>query len=135
MLRGRSRWADITSTRCGLKLPVATNHLNYSADLVSEHLAIIIVSHYDADMRTTLTIDDDIADALRERARLLDLPFKQVVNDALRRGMSPGTREAPSPEYRVVPRHSGFVPGTDPLKLNQINDQLDTDSFSVPGAA
>ena len=53
------------------------------------------VSHYDADMRTTLTIDDDIADALRERARLLDLPFKQVVNDALRRGMSPGTREAP----------------------------------------
>ena len=105
------------------------------ADLVSEHLAIIIVSHYDADMRTTLTIDDDIADALHERARLLDLPFKQVVNDALRRGMSPGTREAPSPEYRVVPRHSGFAPGIDPLKLNQINDQLDTDSFSVPGAA
>ena len=63
--------------------------------LVLEHLAVIIVSHYDADMRTTLTIDDDIADALRERARLLDLPFKQVVNDALRRGMSPGTREAP----------------------------------------
>ena len=68
-------------------------------------------------MRTTLTIDDDIADALR-------------------RGMSPGmSREAPSPEYRVVPRHSGFAPGIDPLKLNQINDQLDTDSFSVPGAA
>ena len=108
---------------------------NHSVALVSEHLAIIIVSHYDADMRTTLTIDDDIADALRERARLLDLPFKQVVNDALRRGMSPGTREAPSPEYRVVPRHSGFVPGIDPLKLNQINDQLDADSFSVPGAA
>ena len=63
--------------------------------VVLEHLAVIIVSHYDADMRTTLTIDDDIADALRERARLLDLPFKQVVNDALRRGMSPGTREAP----------------------------------------
>ena len=85
-------------------------------------------------MRTTLTIDDDIADALRASARLLDLPFKQVVNDALRRGMSPGRREAPSPEYRVVPRHSGFVPGIDPLKLNQINDQLDADPFSVPGA-
>ena len=86
-------------------------------------------------MRTTLTIDDDIADALRERARLLDLPFKQVVNDVLRRGMSPGTREAPSSEYRVVPHHSGFVPGIDPLKLNQINDQLDADSLSVSGAA
>ena len=108
---------------------------SYSVAPVPEHLAIIIVSHYDADMRTTLTIDDEIVDALRARARLLDLPFKQVVNDVLRRGMSPGTREAPSPEYRGVPRHRGRVPGIDPLKLNQINDQLDTESFSVPGAA
>ena len=46
-------------------------------------------------MRTTLTLDDDIADFLREQARLLGRPFKQVVNDVLRRGMSPVVREAP----------------------------------------
>ena len=40
-------------------------------------------------MRTTLTLDDDIADSLKEKARLLSKPFKQVVNEALRRGMSP----------------------------------------------
>ena len=51
--------------------------------------------HHDVYMRTTLTLDDDLADSLRERARLLGRPFKQIVNDTLRRGMSPAAREAP----------------------------------------
>ena len=55
------------------------------------------MAHYDACMRTTLTLDDDIADSLKEQARLLGKPFKQVVNDALRRGMSPAVRETPAP--------------------------------------
>ena len=33
---------DVWRLHCGCPTPVATNHLNYSADLVSEHLAIII---------------------------------------------------------------------------------------------
>ena len=86
-------------------------------------------------MRTTLTLDDDLADALRERARLLNLPFKQVVNDALRRGMSPETAEAQPARYRVVPHHSALVRGVDPLKLNQLNDELEAESFGAPGRA
>ena len=92
------------------------------------HLDIRMVMHYDACMRTTLTLDDDIADSLREQARLLDKPFKQVVNDTLRRGMSPAVMETSTP-YRVVPNHSGFAPGVDPLKLNQLNDELETEHF------
>ncbi len=80
-------------------------------------------------MRTTLTLDDDIADALRERARLTDTPFKQVVNDVLRRGMSLRIGEAARPEYSVVPKHGGFAPGVDPLRLNQLNDQLASEEF------
>ncbi len=85
-------------------------------------------------MRTTLTLDDDIADSLREQARLLNRPFKQVVNETLRRGMSPTVRAAPAPQYRVVPNRSGLAPGIDPLKLNQINDQLEVDDFAGPSA-
>ena len=81
-------------------------------------------------MRTTLTLDNDIAESLRERARLLDVPFKQVVNDMLRRGMSPAIRETPA-EYRVTPNHSGLAPGIDPLKLNQLNDQLEAEDFTT----
>ena len=85
-------------------------------------------------MRTTLTLDDDIADSLRELAKLLDKPFKQVVNDALRRGLAPSIGEAPAPEYRVVPNRSGLTPGVDPMKLNQLNDQLQAEDFAGPGA-
>lgn len=81
-------------------------------------------------MRTTLTLDNDIADSLKERARLLDKPFKQVVNDTLRRGMAPAVREAAAPKYRVVPNRSGLAPCVDPLKLNQLNDQLEADEFA-----
>ncbi len=79
-------------------------------------------------MRTTLTLDEDVADFLREQARLQDRPFKQVVNDTLRRGMSPAVREE-GPAYRVRPLRGGFRPGVDPLKLNQLNDELETQEF------
>ena len=38
-------------------------------------------------MRTTLTIDDDVAHALTERQRRTGESFKQLVNEALRRGL------------------------------------------------
>ena len=84
-------------------------------------------------MRTTLTLDDDIAAALKEQARLLDKPFRQVVNDALRRGMAP-TPRTDRPPFRVKPHHSGFAPGIDALRLNQLNDELETDAFLQRGA-
>lgn len=85
-------------------------------------------------MRTTLTLDDDIANTLREQARLLGRPFKQVVNDALRRGTSPAAAERPAPRFRVSPIHSMFLPGIDTLKLNQLIDQIDTDEFVARSA-
>ena len=91
--------------------------------------------HYDAYMRTTLTLDNDVAEALRERARLLDLSFKQVVNDTLRRGMLPEASRSTVHKYRVVPNHSTLAPGVDPLKLNQLNDQLAAEAFSQTGAS
>ena len=84
-------------------------------------------------MRTTLTLDDDLAESLREQARLLGKPFKQVVNDALRRGISPAAEDH-HPPYRISPHRSGLAPGVDPLKLNQLNDALEAEAFSEPGA-
>ena len=39
-------------------------------------------------MRTTLTLDDDVAAALGRARRACDASLKDVVNDALRRGLS-----------------------------------------------
>lgn len=85
-------------------------------------------------MRITVTLDDDLMAALKERARLLDQPFKQVVNDLLRCGLARAAREAEEkakerPVFRVKPNHSGFRPGIDPLKLNQLNAELEDEEF------
>ena len=74
-------------------------------------------------------MDDDVAESLREQARLQDSTFKQVVNDALRRGLSPDARDIPTREYRVAPNNSALAPGIDPMKLNQINDELEASTF------
>ncbi len=81
-------------------------------------------------MRTTLTLDEDVADFLKEKARLLNKPFKEVVNETLRLGMSAAGRESPDPQFRVVPIRSGLAPGVDPLKLNQLNDQLEVEDLT-----
>jgi predicted transcriptional regulator len=39
-------------------------------------------------MRTTLTLDDDVAVALERLRRARDASLKDIVNDALRRGLS-----------------------------------------------
>ena len=75
-------------------------------------------------MRVSLNIDDDLADSFEEQARLLGKPFEQVVNDALRRGVSFVAVEPTEPRYRVVPNQSGLAADVDPMRLNQLNDQL-----------
>ena len=84
-------------------------------------------------MRTILTIDDDIAAALRDRARALNRPFEQLVNETLRRGISLAARKDLSP-YRIIPNQSGFRPGIDPLRLSQLSDELETEALLPPAA-
>lgn len=62
-------------------------------------------------MRTTLTLDADVADRLRALARERGLPFKQVVNAVLRRGLHDGPGAAPT--FRVEARPLGLRPGVD----------------------
>ena len=84
-------------------------------------------------MRTTLTLDEDVADFLKTQSQLQGRPFKQVVNDVLRRGMAPNSHGAELPRFRVVVNPSGLVPGIDPLRLNQLNDALEVDDFAAEG--
>lgn len=81
-------------------------------------------------MRTTLTLDDDVADFLKEQSQLHNKPLKHVVNEVLRRGMAPGAKRSAPPRFRIVPNHSKLFPGVDPVKLNQLNDQLEAEDFA-----
>lgn len=83
---------------------------------------------YDAAMRTTLTLEPDIAEHLKQEAALGKQSFKSLVNNALRSGLGLD-RPKPSTPYRIDPHPSGFAPAVDPAKLNQLVDELDAGMF------
>lgn len=62
-------------------------------------------------MRTTVTLDPDVAAKLRETARERGVSFKAALNDAVRVGID---RAQPSSRpYRVDARPMGVRPGVD----------------------
>jgi hypothetical protein len=77
-------------------------------------------------MRTTVAIDDDLFEKLRDAAAKRREPFGRIVNEMLRRGLS-GQHPRPSrrARFRVEPFDSAFRPGVDPLRLNQLVDDLE----------
>ena len=74
-------------------------------------------------MRTTLTLDDDVAAKLRSLSRRTGRAFRDVVNDVLRRGLArPPARAAREP-FRVVARDLGALrPG---LNLDNIAELIE----------
>ena len=82
-------------------------------------------------MRTTLTIDDDLAGLLKQRARELGVPFKEIVNRAIRAGLGEAvvTRRGEAP--KTSPHSFGFRPGIDLDKLGQLGDELEAEAFAA----
>ena len=79
-----------------------------------------------------MTIDDHIATALKALARTSGKSFKTVVNEVLLNGLTTGKKPVPSQEaFRVASARRGFLPGIDPLKLNQLVDELEADDFTL----
>jgi hypothetical protein len=62
-------------------------------------------------VRTTLTLDDDVAAKLRAEARKSGAPFKQIVNDCLRVGLNTRSKTASAPPFKVKARPLGLRPG------------------------
>lgn len=60
-------------------------------------------------MRTTLTLDDDVASLLKKEARQSGEPFKQVVNRCLRLGLTAPKNPRRKP-FKVKPWNLGLPP-------------------------
>jgi hypothetical protein len=79
-------------------------------------------------MRTTLTLDPDVARMLEEEAHRQRRPFKQVVNDAIRRGLAPRAASRSVRPYRVQPHRTTVQPGVDIGGLNKLADELEDEA-------
>ncbi len=78
-------------------------------------------------MRTTLTIDDDIAGRIEERRRRDGQSLKQVINRLLREGLRHDQRPAEARKYRTKTHKLHLRPGFDAARLNRLADELETD--------
>jgi hypothetical protein len=72
-------------------------------------------------VRTTLTLDDDVAAKLKAETQRTGRAFRDVVNDALRRGLL-ASRPAKRATFRVRTRSLG---GLRPGRLDSIADVLE----------
>jgi hypothetical protein len=77
------------------------------------------------DMRTTLTLDPDVVKLIEEEVHRRRKPYKQVVNDAIRRGLSPRPGRRPAKRYRVVPHEAHLLAGLDRVGFNRLADELE----------
>ena len=58
-------------------------------------------------MRTTLTLDDDVAALLKKEVRKSGEPFKQAVNRYLRLGLT-ASKQPPRKPFKVTPINLGL---------------------------
>lgn len=81
-------------------------------------------------MRTTVTLEPDVAAKLKELTHRRRTSFAKTLNDVVRSGLSCQTGSPEPPERFVVESHAGgFRPGIDPGKLNQLVGEIEIADF------
>jgi hypothetical protein len=80
-------------------------------------------------MRTTVTLDRDVEQLLRDAMQRKRRSFKATLNQAVRKGLGADATPADGTPYEVQARALGLRAGIDPTRLNQLNDELDADAF------
>jgi hypothetical protein len=74
-------------------------------------------------MRTTLTLDDDVAAKLKAESRRAGRPFKEIVNETLRSGLATRRAVAHRQAFKVAARDLGDLrPG---LSLDNVAELIE----------
>jgi hypothetical protein len=77
-------------------------------------------------VRTTLTLDDDVAAKLKAASRRAGRPFKEVVNETLRAGLSSRRVVAKRQAFKIAPRDLGDLrPGLSIDNIGELIEQVE----------
>ena len=80
-------------------------------------------------MRTTLSLDEDVLERARAAAARLKIPFKTVINEALRAGLRETEKAAKCRPYRTVARDLGLRPGFNLDNIAEVLAQAEGEDF------
>jgi hypothetical protein len=81
-------------------------------------------------MRTTLTLDDDLARELREKAHKTGSPFKEVVNKAIRAGLENIDKPKQIKPYKCKAYPLGYPPRADLDHALNLADRLESEEIA-----
>src|SRR4051812_1056086 len=88
-------------------------------------LDIMMSINHHPDVRTTLTLDDDVAAKLREEVRKTGKSFKEVVNQSLRTGLNTPTPSPTRKRFSVKARPLGLPSGLSYDNIGDLIEQLE----------
>src|SRR5688572_22856181 len=95
------------------------------------HLDINLHQHQDVDMRTTLTLEPDVAERLEQEMRRTGKSMKAVVNESLRLGLGLAGKPPERKPFEVKPHDMGPLrSGIDPNRMNQLLDELEVEEVA-----
>jgi hypothetical protein len=80
-------------------------------------------------MRTTLTLEADVARTLKAAVRQRKVTFKEEVNHALRAGLGIETSRRRKSPFVVQPHRGGVMAGIDSHKLNKLAAELEDNAI------
>ena len=78
-------------------------------------------------MRPAVNINDAILRELRERARIEDRPFRDVLDHTLQIGLAHLDTHEPRAAFRVKAHALGIKPGFRGMSMNQLYDQIEAE--------
>jgi hypothetical protein len=80
-------------------------------------------------MRTTLTLDADVAVKAKRGAAKLGQPFKRVINSALRIGLDEVLKPAKAKPYRSQPLSLGLKPSYSYDNIGELLAQIEGEDY------
>ena len=82
------------------------------------------------DMRTTLTLDDDVAAKLKTEARRAGRPLREIVNETLRRGLASQRVTSRRQPFKIEARDLGnLTPGLPLDNVAELIEQVEGSAF------
>lgn len=79
-------------------------------------------------VRTTVTLDPDVAAKLKEETRTRGISFKEALNSSIRRGLEAGER-TPGKPYKVRTAKLGARPGVNLDKALRLAGELEDEEI------
>jgi len=80
-------------------------------------------------MRTTVTLDPDVEQILRQAMQQTGESFKATLNQAIRRGLADAVPVVEEEPFVVKAKNMGLRPGIDPTQLQDLADEMEVEAF------